>query len=211
MSKNPVKKSTSPQPSPRRRGRKKGKIFFISGPSGVGKGTLISALRERHPDWAFPPSCTTRDPRAGEVDGVTYFFISREKFREKIEAGEFLEYAEVHQGNLYGTLRDKLLNPAKKGKIVIREFDVQGFDQARQKLSRDDYVSIFLQTEGGVEELIKRITSRSPISDEELAHRIESMKNEFAHAKLYDYIVFSRENKIQEMVEEVEKIIAENS
>jgi len=189
---------------------KKGKIFFISGPSGVGKGTLISALRERHPKWVFPPSCTTRKPRKGEVEGITYFFISREKFKEKIIAGDFLEYAEVHQGNLYGTLKAELLNPAKNGKIVIREFDVQGFDQARKKLDRDEYISIFLQTEGGVEELVKRITSRSPISKEELKHRIKSMKNEFAHAKLYDYIVFSRENKIEEMVQDVENIIMNN-
>ena len=191
--------------------KKKGKIFFISGPSGVGKGTLISALRQRHPNWVFPPSCTTRQPRKGEKDGETYYFISRKKFREKIEAGDFLEYAEVHHGNLYGTLREKLLNPAKNGKIVIREFDVQGFDQARKKLKREDYVSIFLQTEGGIDELIKRITKRSPISEEELSRRLESMKNEFAHAKLYDYIVFSRENKILEMVEEVETIIANNT
>lgn len=190
---------------------KKGKIFFISGPSGVGKGTLISALRKRHSDWSFPPSCTTRQPRAGEIDGVTYFFISHEKFREKIAAGDFLEYAEVHQGNLYGTLREKLLNPAKLGKTVIREFDVQGFDQARKMLNREDYVSIFLQTEGGVEELVKRITERAPISDEELAHRVKSMKNEFAHVKLYDNIVFSRENKIEEMIVEVEGIISDNS
>lgn len=190
---------------------KKGKIFFISGPSGVGKGTLISALRANHKDWAFPPSCTTRSPREGEVDGVTYFFISREKFQEKIADGDFLEYAEVHQGNLYGTLREKLLNPAKLGKTVIREFDVQGFDQARQRLNRDEYVSIFLQTEGGVDELVKRITERAPISDDELASRIKSMKNEFAHARLYDHIVFSRENQIERMIAEVEKIIADNS
>ncbi len=190
--------------------KKKGKIFFISGPSGVGKGTLINALRQRHKDWVFPPSCTTRKPRTGEIDGVTYFFISREKFREKIAAGDFLEYAEVHQGNLYGTLREKLLTPIHQGKIVIREFDVQGFDQARQKLDREDYVSIFLKTEGGIEELVKRIMKRAPMSEEELQRRIKSMENEFAHASLYDYTVFSRENKIEEMVTEVEEIIKNN-
>jgi guanylate kinase len=191
--------------------KKKGKIFFISGPSGVGKGTLISALRERHLDWEFPPSCTTRDPRKGEINGKTYFFISRKKFQEKIDAGDFLEYAEVHQGNLYGTLKNKLLNPVKLGKIVIREFDVQGFDQARKKLDHKDYISIFLQTEGGAEELVKRITERAPMSEEELAHRIKSMKNEFIHAKLYDYVVFSRENQIEQMIIEVEEIITDNS
>lgn len=188
-----------------------GKIFFISGPSGVGKGTLISALRERHSDWVFPTSCTTRQPRAGEVDGKTYFFISREKFQEKINNGDFLEYAEVHQGNLYGTLKDELLNPAKNGKTVIREFDVQGFEQAREKLNREDYVSIFLKTEGGINELIQRIHKRAPMSDEELANRIESMENEFKLANLYDHIVFSRENQIERMIEDVEKIIADNS
>jgi guanylate kinase len=186
---------------------KKGKIFFISGPSGVGKGTLISALRKRHPDWVFPPSCTTRSPREGEINGKTYFFVSREKFREKIKAGDFLEYAEVHQGNLYGTIKEELLNPAKLGKIVIREFDVQGFDQAREKLNKDDYVSIFLKTEGGARELIKRIHKRAPMSDDELARRLESMESELEHAKLYDYIVFSRENQIEKMIEDVEKII----
>ncbi len=187
-----------------------GKIVFISGPSGVGKGTLINALRERHPDWVFPPSCTTRQPRKGEIEGETYFFISREKFQEKIEAGDFLEYAEVHHGNLYGTLKNELLNPAKNGRTVIREFDVQGFEQARQKLDREDYISIFLKTEGGASELVRRIHQRAPMSDEELNRRLQSMTNELAKSELYDYVVFSRENQIEQMILDTEKIIADN-
>ncbi len=186
---------------------KAGKIIFFSGPSGVGKGTIINALREKHTDWVFPPSCTTRTPRPGEKDGETYFFIDETTFRNKIATGEFLEFAEVHGKTLYGTLREKLLQPKNEGKIVIREFDVQGFKQAREKLNRDDYISIFVNIEGGKKELIKRITGRAPISDEELAARMVSYDQEVAHIDLYDHVVYSKTGKIKAMIEETEKII----
>ena len=82
----------------------RGKIFFFSGPSGVGKGTLINHLRETRTDFVFPPSCTTRDPRPGEIDGETYYFITKQEFEAKIKAGDFLEYAHVHGDTYYGTL-----------------------------------------------------------------------------------------------------------
>ena len=184
-----------------------GKIFFFSGPSGVGKGTLIQALREKHPDWVFPPSCTTRDPRPGEIEGETYYFISKEEFQQKKEAGEFLEWAEVHGGNWYGTLKSLLLEPIKKGKVVIREFDVQGFEAARERLDREDYESFFIRPDKGVEQLIARIHKRAPMSDEELKRRIVSMEKEFEYAHMYDHQIYSVENKIPEMIEEVEGII----
>ncbi|MCF7831012.1 guanylate kinase [Candidatus Gracilibacteria bacterium] len=187
----------------------KGKIFFISGPSGVGKGTLINALRERHKNWEFPPSCTTRDPRPGEIDGKTYFFVSREEFEKKIDEDEFLEYATVHQGNLYGTLWKPLVEGAKKGKIVVREFDVQGFRQMREKLPRDLYTSIFLKPDGGIDTLVERIRDRAPITETELARRIESMQKEFAMEKMYDHTVISTDGEIEQMVEDAEKIIEE--
>lgn len=188
-----------------------GKIFFISGPSGVGKGTLINALRERHGDWVFPPSCTTRDPRPGEIDGETYYFISREEFRKRIAAGDFLEYAEVHGGNLYGTLQQKLIEPMQNGKIVIREFDVQGYTQAVERLPREYYESIFLYPADGVEELVRRIKERAPIADEEVERRLESMRKELDKAELYDHWVYSKAGEIDDMVVGAEAVILKSS
>ncbi len=184
-----------------------GKIIFISGPSGVGKGTLIDQLRDKHPKWLFPPSCTTRAPRPGEIDGETYFFISQEQFRQKISEGEFLEHAIVHGGESYGTLRQPLLDGVEKGKTVVREFDVQGFSQARETLPKELYISIFLKPGDGIETLIQRIRDRAPIADIELAKRIESMKKELAQEKYYDYTVVSEHGEIDKMAQEAEEII----
>lgn len=186
---------------------KKGKIFFFSGPSGVGKGTAIDHLRKKYPDFVFPPSCTTRDPRPGEKDGETYYFITNEEFRRRIDAGEFLEYAEVHGGNLYGTLKHKLIDPVEEGKIVIREFDVQGFAQARERLPREYYESIFIRPEEGAEELMRRIKARAPISDEDLAHRMESMEKEIAMSDIYDHIIISEDGDLQKLFAHVEEVI----
>ena len=187
--------------------KSRGKIFFFSGPSGVGKGTLIGMLHETHPEWKFPPSCTTRDPRPGEIDGETYYFISQDEFLEKIEQDAFLEWAEVHHENWYGTLKKPLLDPIEGGEIVIREFDVQGFSAAREKLNRSDFVSIFLKPSGGVGELAHRIRDRAPISDRDLALRMESMKAEFAQAKLYDYEISVEDGNFEKMKSDAEKII----
>lgn len=186
----------------------RGKIFFFSGPSGVGKGTLIGMLKERHPDWLFPPSCTTRDPRPGEVDGETYLFISHEEFDRRIEAGEFLEWAEVHGGNRYGTLKERLVNPIREGHVVIREFDVQGFLQARERLNREDFVSIFIAPEHGEQELIDRILKRAPMPEEEIERRMVSTRKELAKSGEYDYVLLSRENQLDRLLSEAEEIIA---
>ncbi len=184
-----------------------GKIIFISGPSGVGKGTLIEHLKERHPEWEFPPSCTTRDPRPGEIDGETYYFISRAEFQHKINTGEFLEHAIVHGGESYGTLRQPLLDGVNDGKVVVREFDVQGFSQARETLPKNIYISLFLKPADGVDTLVQRIQERAPITDIELAKRIESMKKELAQEKYYDYTVLSEHGEIEKMVQNAEEII----
>ncbi len=185
-----------------------GKIIFISGPSGVGKGTLIDQLRERHPEWVFPPSCTTRSSRPGEIEGETYFFISHEEFEKKVRSGKFLEHAIVHGGESYGTLRQPLLDGVDSGKIVVREFDVQGFSQVRETLPKELYISIFLKPAEGVDTLVQRIQERAPITDIELAKRIESMKKELAQEKYYDYTVLSEQGEIEKMVADAEEIIS---
>lgn len=187
---------------------KAGHIYFISGPSGVGKGTVIDLLRARHPEFVFPPSCTTREPRPGEKEGETYFFITKEAFKAKIEAGEFLEYAIVHGGNYYGTLKQKLLEPAAAGKTVIREFDVQGFSQARELLDHDLHTSIFIRPEGdNLEQLVERIQARAPISDQEIAKRVESMKRELDLAHIYDHQIISQDKQTEKLYSEVEAIV----
>ncbi len=192
--------------------KKPGHIFFISGPSGVGKGTVINGLRENHSAFVFPPSCTTRDPRPGEVEGETYYFISKEEFEAKIEAGEFLEYAQVHGGNYYGTLRDPIVGNAEKGKVVIREFDVQGFSQARERLPRELFTSIFLRPQNDdFDELVRRIKERAPISDEEVKKRVDSMKKEIDKADIYDHQVISIDGETERLYREVAVIVLEKS
>lgn len=188
-------------------GLMRGKIFFFSGPSGVGKGTLIRMLQKTHPEWVFPPSCTTRNPRPGEVDGETYFFITQEEFSRRIEKDEFLEWAEVHAGNRYGTLRHELVDPISEEKIVIREFDVQGFLQARERLPREDFVSIFIVPEHGEQELIERILKRAPMQKEEIERRMVSMRKELVEAGKYDHVLVSRENKLDQLLADAEQII----
>ncbi len=188
--------------------KKLGKIFFFSGPSGVGKGTVIDYLRKKYKDqWVFPPSCTTRDPRPGEVEGETYFFLTKDEFEAKIEAGDFLEFAHVHGETYYGTLKTRLLEPLKEGKIVVREFDVQGFVQAKEKLPKESYVSIFIQPAEGLETLVRRIKERAPITDEELEKREISMGKELKLAEIYDYQIDSYDKDLERLFADVEAVI----
>jgi len=185
----------------------RGKIFFFSGPSGVGKGTLINYLRETKTDWIFPPSCTTRAPRPGEIDGETYFFITKEEFEARIKKGDFLEYAHVHGDTYYGTLKAEILEPIAEGKTVIREFDVQGFSQARERLDRNDFVSIFLRPAEDLDTLVRRIKERAPITEEELAKRVNSMEKELELADIYDYQIFSEDGNLEKLFNDAEAII----
>jgi guanylate kinase len=187
----------------------RGKIFFFSGPSGVGKGTLINHLRKTQKNWVFPPSCTTRAPRPGELDGETYYFITPAEFEARIEKGDFLEYAHVHGDTYYGTLKAEILEPIKNGKTVIREFDVQGFSQARERLDRNDFISIFLRPAEDLDTLVRRIKKRAPITDQELGKRMASMEKELALADIYDYQVFSEDGNLKKLFNDTEAIITQ--
>ena len=117
------------------------KVFVITGPSGVGKGTLIRRLLERFPDLALSVSATTRAPREGEVDGRDYHFLTEEQFQERRDADDFLEFAS-YSGNHYGTLKSELERCLDKGRSVVLEIEVQGAQQVRQ--SKPDSVQIFI-------------------------------------------------------------------
>lgn len=167
---------------------KKGLLIIISGPSGVGKGTVRSFLMDEPSlKLAFSVSCTTRSPRAGEVDGRDYFFISHEEFEKRLSNNAFLEYAEFC-GNCYGTLKDYVENLRNEGKNVIVEIETQGARQIISKLNEDDEISIFI-TCSSLSELERRIRGRKSENEESIFSRLNKAREELKLAPLYDYVV----------------------
>lgn len=183
-----------------------GKLFLILGPSGSGKGTVIEHLHRAFPEAVFPLSCTTRSPRPHEHDGEVYHFLSREDFERRIADGEFLEWAVVHHDNMYGTLKQPILDALAAGKTVIREVDMQGVESIRKLLPAGQVVSIFI-TAPSWENLKRRILGRSKIPQEELEQREKSFEREMQFSRECDYIVMSEEGKIGEYCGKVSDII----
>ena len=166
---------------------KKGAILIISGPSGCGKSTLLKEVyKEIGDDYYFSISSTTREPRVGEKNGVDYFFIKKEEFLEDIEAGHFLEWAEVH-GNYYGTSLKPIKEALSEGKLVIFDIDVQGHDIARKKLN-SIITSVFITTPT-LSELERRLNNRATDSKEIIENRIKNAKYEIKYFQKYDYFI----------------------
>jgi len=187
----------------------KGILFIISGPSGVGKGTVIRALKEKYPQFFFPISHTTRAIRPGEKEGEVYHFIQEDLFKSEIEKGNFLEWAQVHKKDYYGTLKKPIMDALEAGKIIVRELDVQGFHSMRKVVPKENLVTIFLKAESP-EKLLERIAKRGKLPEEELQRRMESAQHEMKDADLFDYQVWSLENQIPKCVADVEKIIMDH-
>ncbi|UCF29917.1 MAG: guanylate kinase [bacterium] len=170
-------------------GRKgKGILFVLSSPSGGGKTTLAHKLQVSMEDLALSVSHTTRKPRAGEADGADYHFVSRKRFQEMIDNGEFVEWAEVH-GNLYGTGRKEIDDTLRKGTDVLLDIDVQG---ARQIVGTfKESILIFILPPSD-EEWLERLRGRGTESEAELKRRIEGAKQErLAMMPYYDYAVLN--------------------
>lgn len=178
----------------------KGLLVVISGPSGVGKGTVRKALfkREGH-NLEFSVSMTTRSPREGEVDGKDYYFVSKEEFKEQIKKGNLLEHAKF-VNNYYGTPKDKVIEQLEEGKEVVLEIEVQGALQVKAKMT--DAVYIFIAPPSW-EALEKRLTSRGTESSDIIMERLTKARNEIMLASSYDYIVIN-----DEIENAVDKIIA---
>jgi guanylate kinase len=154
-----------------------GKVFVITGPSGVGKGTLIERLLERIPELELSISATTREPRTGEADGRDYHFLSPEEFRRRLEAGEFLEHAS-YSGNYYGTLRSEVEQRVERCHSVVLEIEVQGARQVRDALG-DEAVLIFIAPPDEAV-LRERLETRGTDSQEAIEQRLRTAEVELA-------------------------------
>ena len=159
---------------------------MISGPSGVGKGTVCAALRKHRPEVFFSVSMTTRKPRPSETDGVSYHFVSDEHFRELVEAGEMLEHAIVHGLHRYGTPRADVEQALAEGRTVVLEIDRQGARQVKENLPEAKLV--FLQPPSW-DELVKRLRGRGTEDDETQARRLETAKLELEAIAEADEVV----------------------
>ena len=175
---------------------KKGKTFIISGPSGVGKSTVLSALLEKRSNVYFSVSATTRDPRPGELDGIHYHFMDVDSFRKWIAMDQFLEYAE-YVGNFYGTPKRFVDEAMEQGKDVILDIEVQGAIQVTSK--RPDTVRIFIAPPSWSE--LERLTERGTDSKDKIQKRLLRAKVEFQTAHTYDYFVINDtvENAVKEL------------
>jgi guanylate kinase len=162
-----------------------GLLIVISGPSGVGKDTVIKRLLELDPNLTYSVSCTTRAPRAGEVDGVNYRFVSRQEFERLIDAGAFLEYA-TYDGNLYGTPIAQLDEVRAAGRDIVLKIDVQGAEQVRKRAP--DALRIFLAPPS-MDELLRRRTERHTESAEDQSSRQRIANLEMALASHFDHVV----------------------
>ena len=165
----------------------KGKTFIICGPSGVGKGTVVSRLMEADPTLYFSVSATTRAPRAGEADGVHYHFLTRERFQEWIDAGDFLEHAQF-VGNFYGTPRRYVDEAMDQGRDVLLDIEIQGAEQIHQK--RPEAGRIYIAPPSW-EELARRLTGRGTEDTEKIRSRLARGREEFAAARDFDYLVIN--------------------
>lgn len=164
----------------------KGAILILSGPSGCGKSTLLKEVYKEISDYYFSISTTTRAPRVGEVDGVDYFFVSKESFEKDIENDDFLEYALVH-GNYYGTSLKPIHKALEEGKLVIFDIDVQGHEIVRKKLN-SIVTSVFITTPS-LKALEERLNTRNTDSADIIEKRIKNAKGEVEFFHDYDYLI----------------------
>lgn len=178
-----------------------GLLIVLSGPAGVGKGTVCSALRNQMPDIVYSVSATTRQPRQGEVEGVNYFFKSREQFKEMIRRDALLEYAE-YVGNYYGTPREFVEQTLARGKDVILEIEVQGALKVKEKFPKAVFVFLLPPS---LDELKQRITGRGTETQEIINTRMNVAVEEMNLLRHYDYAVVNDE--IEAASERIRSII----
>jgi guanylate kinase len=180
------------------------KVFVITGPSGVGKGTLIKMLLERFPNLALSVSATTREPREGEVDGRDYHFLTEEQFQERRDAGDFLEFA-TYSGNHYGTLNSELDRCLQKGRSVVLEIEVNGAGQVRA--ARPDSVQIFIAPPDPAV-LRERLSGRGTDSAEAIDKRLKTAEQELAAQDDFNHLIVNGD--LDQAATELESIVRDS-
>ena len=181
---------------------KKGTLIVISGPTSAGKGTICKELLQRHPEIYFSVSMTTREKRAGEVEGKDYFFISEKEFENKIKEGNFLEYAFIHNIQYSGTPKDKVLEKLDKGIDVILEIDIQGALAIKEVMPEAIYIFIMVPN---FNVMVDRIVKRGTETKEKIIERIKTAYKEVNEITKYNYVVVNDE--LEDAVKKVESII----
>lgn len=182
----------------------KGKLFVISGASGVGKSTVLKQVMEGRKDLTFSVSATTRQPRPGEVEGESYYFVTKEQFEDMIRRGEFLEY-DAHMNNYYGTPAAQAEEKLKKGSVIL---DIEPVGAFNVRKVRPDVVLIFIAPPS-VEELQRRLAGRGDTSPEQIKLRQERAVWEMEQSAKYDYIVINEQ--VETCAEEILNIIAKEA
>ena len=180
----------------------KGKLVVISGASGVGKGTVLGIMMNKRKNLRFSVSATTRDPRPSEVDGMHYYFVTKERFEEMIAAGEMLEYS-AHNANYYGTPREQAEEKMKNGSVLL---DIEPNGAAQVKKAAPDAILVFIMPPS-MEELEKRLRGRGDTPEEQIAMRMERAVWEMEQRHWYDYVVVN--DSAERCAEEILKIIAD--
>ncbi|MBQ8146815.1 MAG: guanylate kinase [Clostridia bacterium] len=182
---------------------RRGILFILSGPSGSGKGTVLSRLFSKHPEIKYSVSMTTREPRPGEMHGINYYFVSREDFEKRINNGELLEYA-TFDGNYYGTPKKEIESFLERGIDVILEIEVKGAMQVLERAK--DAVAIMI-TPPDIQTLEKWLRGRGTNSEESINERLTTAKEEIRCLPKYHYSVINEESKQDECAELIYSIM----
>ena len=173
----------------------KGKMLIVSAPSGSGKSTIVNWLMQEHPELklSFSISCTSRAPRGTEQDGVEYFFLTPEEFRQRIENNEFLEYEEVYEGRFYGTQKAQVEHQLKAGQNVVFDVDVKGGINIKRYYGHQA-MSLFIQPPS-IEELRRRLEGRGTDTPEAIESRLSKASYELTYAPQFDHVVVNDDLK----------------
>lgn len=188
------------------------KLIVISGPSGVGKGTIIGHLKdiyqEKNKKLYLSVSCTTRSPREGEVEGINYYYITEEEFKKRIKKHDFLEYNIYGTGKYYGTPKSTVINYLNDGYDVLLEIDINGYKQIKSNYK--DAIGIFIMPPD-IDELYNRLKNRNTEDEEVIKVRLLTAEKEISENYIYDHIVVNENNKSLEAATKIYKIINKRS